>query len=110
MDKEFIEDFLDYVQSNNVTTKTDFHKVTIMSNDNEVATINDDGTLAINMADKNYLSKELVSILLDYDIKFTPTIDKEYKFLNGINLSNDKGLCLTITTDNKIVLPTNVGE
>lgn len=110
MDKEFIEEFLDFTKSNNVTTKSDFHKVTIISDEVEIATINEDGTLTINMSNQVGITKDFVGIILDYNIKFTPTIDKEYKFLQGVGLSNDKGLCLTITTDNKIVLPTNVGE
>ena len=107
MDKEFILEFLDFVQINNVKTKSDYQNITIMSDTNEIATINENGTLSINFDNKVSITKDFISLLLDYDIKFSSVFDKKYNIWKGVALSNDKGLCLTITSD-KIILPTGL--
>ena len=98
---------MDFVQINNVKTKSDYQNITIMSDTNEIATINENGTLSINFDNKVSITKDFISLLLDYDIKFSSVFDKKYNIWKGVALSNDKGLCLTITSD-KIILPTGL--
>ena len=105
MDIEFIGAFLDFVSDYKVHTESDYRGITLKDGeDNEIALINDNGGVTIPMGKTSRKSNELIELIVDYNIKLKP-VKSEYDILKGIQFVNNKGLCFTITTDNKMEIP-----
>ena len=105
MDIEFIGAFLDFVSDYKVHTESNYKSVTLKDgDDNEIAALNEDGGITIPMGKTTAKSNDFVELIVDYNVKIKPILS-EYNIFKGFEFRNNKGTCLTITTDNKIVIP-----
>ena len=105
MDIDFISDFLEFVSDKQVTSKLELHSVKLYDGDgDEIATIDEKGGVYIPMEIVNKASTDFVDLLFKYEIKLKPNLEENYNFLRGIDFVNGKGVSLTITSDNQILI------